>query len=102
MSLWYLHEPAANRRLGPMETEAARAEVARMPGLLAWREGMADWLPARSPLKRSRRRGRPATMAGFVRARVAARFFRIPHYSRAWPCPSSPTSNWSPATRSWA
>lgn len=48
MSLWYLHDPAANRRLGPMETEAARAEVARMPGLLAWREGMADWLPARN------------------------------------------------------
>jgi len=75
MSPWYLHNPADNRRLGPLDDEAARAEAARNPALLAWREGMGDWLPARNiaeltgaagtdaaaappPVPRSPRRGR--------------------------------------------
>lgn len=48
MNPWYLHNPADNRRLGPLDDEAARAEAARNPALLAWREGMGDWLPARN------------------------------------------------------
>ena len=48
MSQWFLHDPSANRRLGPMDADAARAEAARNPSLLAWKEGMGDWLPVRN------------------------------------------------------
>jgi len=48
MSQWYLHDQAGNRRLGPLDDDAARAEAARTPSLLAWREGMGGWLPVRS------------------------------------------------------
>src|SRR5690606_42112048 len=48
MTQWYLHDPASNRRIGPMDTDSARAEATRNPGLLAWREGMGDWLPVRN------------------------------------------------------
>ena len=47
MRQWYLHDTASNQRLGPMDTEAARNEATRNPGLLAWKEGMGDWLPVR-------------------------------------------------------
>ena len=48
MSQWYLHDPASNQRQGPMDLDAARAAAARDPALLAWKEGMGDWLPARN------------------------------------------------------
>ena len=48
MSLWYLHDTDSNTRLGPFDSDAARAEAARKPSLLAWREGMGDWLPVRN------------------------------------------------------
>lgn len=48
MSQWYLHDPASQQRLGPMDLDAARAQAARNPALLAWKEGMGDWLPARN------------------------------------------------------
>jgi len=48
MSQWYLFEQAGNRRTGPLDDDAARAAAARDPSLLAWREGMGDWLPVRS------------------------------------------------------
>ena len=48
MRQWYLHDTASNQRLGPMDTEAARNEATRNPGLLAWKEGMGDWLPVRN------------------------------------------------------
>src|SRR5690606_238700 len=48
MSQWYLHDPASNQRQGPMDLDAARAAAARDPTLLAWKEGMGDWLPARN------------------------------------------------------
>ena len=48
MTQWHLHDPAANQRRGPMDTDAARAQAARDPGLLAWKEGMGDWLPVRN------------------------------------------------------
>ena len=48
MNQWYLHDPASNQRMGPFDTEAARAEAARNPSLLAWREGMGDWLRVRN------------------------------------------------------
>ncbi len=48
MHAWYLHDPARNLRLGPLDDDTARSEAARNPSLLAWREGMGDWLPVRS------------------------------------------------------
>ena len=48
MSQWYLHDTASNKRLGPMDTDAARAEAARNGALLAWKDGMGDWLPVRN------------------------------------------------------
>ena len=48
MNQWYLLEQAGNRRTGPLDDDAARAAAARDPSLLAWREGMGDWLPVRS------------------------------------------------------
>ena len=48
MSQWYLHDPASQQRLGPMDLDAARAQAARNPALLAWKEGMGDWLPVRN------------------------------------------------------
>ena len=48
MSQWYLHDTASNQRLGPMDLDAARAEAARNPALLAWKDGMGDWLPVRN------------------------------------------------------
>ena len=48
MNQWFLHDPSANRRLGPMDADAARVEAARNPSLLAWKEGMGDWLPVRN------------------------------------------------------
>ena len=48
MSQWYLHDSASQQRLGPMDLDAARAQAARNPALLAWKEGMGDWLPARN------------------------------------------------------
>ena len=52
MSQWYLHDNASNRRIGPMDADAARAEAARNPSLLAWKEGMGDWL---EPVKTEKR-----------------------------------------------
>ena len=48
MSQWHLHDPANNQRLGPMDVDAARAAAARNPSLLAWKDGMGDWLPVRN------------------------------------------------------
>ena len=48
MSQWHLHDPASNNRLGPMDVDAARAQAARNPSLLAWKDGMGDWLPVRN------------------------------------------------------
>ena len=48
MSQWHLHDTASNTRLGPMDSDAARVEAARNPSLLAWKDGMGDWLPARN------------------------------------------------------
>lgn len=48
MSQWHLHDPASDQRLGPMDTDAARAQAGCNPDLLAWKEGMGDWLPARN------------------------------------------------------
>ena len=48
MSQWYLHDSSSNKRLGPMDTDTARLEATRNPSLLAWKEGMGDWLPARN------------------------------------------------------
>ena len=48
MSQWHLHDPASNNRLGPMDVDAARAQAARNPALLAWKDGMGDWLPVRN------------------------------------------------------
>ena len=48
MSQWHLHDPASNNRLGPMDLDAARAQAARNPSLLAWKDGMGDWLPVRN------------------------------------------------------
>jgi TIGR00266 family protein len=48
MTQWYLHDPASNVRLGPLDTDTAHLEAARNPDLLAWREGMGDWLPVRN------------------------------------------------------
>src|SRR5690606_22452028 len=45
MTTWYLHDPASKQRQGPMDADAARTQAARNPALLAWREGMGDWLP---------------------------------------------------------
>jgi hypothetical protein len=48
MSQWHLHDTTSNQRLGPMDTDAARAAAARNPSLLAWKDGMGDWLPVRN------------------------------------------------------
>jgi uncharacterized protein (TIGR00266 family) len=48
MSQWHLHDPSRDTRMGPMDTDAARTEAARNPRLLAWKEGMGDWLPVRN------------------------------------------------------
>lgn len=48
MSQWYLHNSATNTRLGPMDAGAARLEAAKNSALLAWKEGMGDWLPVRN------------------------------------------------------
>ncbi|MCD9028813.1 TIGR00266 family protein [Luteimonas sp. BDR2-5] len=45
---WYLHDPARNLRQGPLDDDSARGAASRNPSLLAWREGMSDWLPVRS------------------------------------------------------
>lgn len=42
---WHLYY--GNQQFGPMDTTAARTQAAAHPEALAWREGLADWVPVR-------------------------------------------------------
>jgi uncharacterized protein (TIGR00266 family) len=44
MHQWYLN--VGGKQMGPMDTEAARAQCAANPSAVCWRQGYAEWLPA--------------------------------------------------------
>lgn len=46
MANWYFLY--GSQRIGPLDDAAARAQAASNPKGLAWREGLADWVPIRS------------------------------------------------------
>lgn len=46
MASWYFLY--GSNRIGPLDDAAARAQAASNPQGLAWREGLADWVPIRS------------------------------------------------------
>lgn len=46
MAHWYFLY--GSNRMGPLDDAAARAQAAANPHGLAWREGLADWVPIRS------------------------------------------------------